>query len=236
MIDREKLKAYCEGFGVLLSPEQLDQFDGYCRLLLEWNKKMNLTAIREPEEVLIKHFVDSLALLRFAELPQGAKLIDVGTGAGFPGLPLKIARPDLRLVLLDSLKKRLTFLQAVCDALGLDADIIHSRAEDGGKLSGLRQNFDAAVSRAVAPLNLLAEYCLPFVRVGGIFLAAKGPQVKEELSQAEKAFHLLGGRAEKTAEYFLPDGSGRTLVTVKKERATPALYPRHGSKIAKKPL
>ena len=225
MIDREKLKAYCEGFGVLLSPEQLDQFDGYCRLLLEWNKKMNLTAIREPEEVL-----------RFAELPQGAKLIDVGTGAGFPGLPLKIARPDLRLALLDSLKKRLTFLQAVCDALGLDADIIHSRAEDGGKLSGLRQNFDAAVSRAVAPLNLLAEYCLPFVRVGGIFLAAKGPQVKEELSQAEKAFHLLGGRAEKTAEYFLPDGSGRTLVTVKKERATPALYPRHGSKIAKKPL
>ena len=137
---------------------------------------------------------------------------------------------------MDSLKKRLTFLQAVCDALGLDADIIHSRAEDGGKLSGLRQNFDAAVSRAVAPLNLLAEYCLPFVRVGGIFLAAKGPQVKEELSQAEKAFQLLGGRAEKTAEYFLPDGSGRTLVTVKKERATPALYPRHGSKIAKKPL
>ena len=145
------------------------------------------------------------------ELPQGAKLIDVGTGAGFPGLPLKIARPDLRLALLDSLKKRLTFLQAVCGTLGLDADIIHSRAEDGGKLSGLRQNFDAAVSRAVAPLNLLAEYCLPFVRVGGIFLAAKGP-------------------------YFLPDGSGRTLVTVKKERATPALYPRHGSKIAKKPL
>ena len=170
------------------------------------------------------------------ELPQGAKLIDVGTGAGFPGLPLKIARPDLRLALLDRLKKRLTFLQAVCGTLGLDADIIHSRAEDGGKLSGLRQNFDAAVSRAVAPLNLLAEYCLPFVRVGGIFLAAKGPQVKEELSQAEKAFQLLGGRAEKTAEYFLPDGSGRTLVTVKKERATPALYPRHGSKIAKKPL
>ena len=170
------------------------------------------------------------------ELPQGAKLIDVGTGAGFPGLPLKIARPDLRLALLDSLKKRLTFLQAVCGTLGLDADIIHSRAEDGGKLSGLRQNFDAAVSRAVAPLNLLAEYCLPFVRVGGIFLAAKGPQVKEELSQAEKAFQLLGGRAKKTVEYFLPDGSGRTLVTVKKERATPALYPRHGSKIAKKPL
>ena len=167
MIDREKLKAYCEGFGVLLSPEQLDQFDGYCRLLLEWNKKMNLTAIREPEEVLIKHFVDSLALLGFAELPQGAKLIDVGTGAGFPGLPLKIARPDLRLALLDSLKKRLTFLQAVCGTLGLDADIIHSRAEDGGKLSGLRQNFDAAVSRAVAPLNLLAEYCLPFVKMGG---------------------------------------------------------------------
>ena len=177
-----------------------------------------------------------MALLGFAELPQGAKLIDVGTGAGFPGLPLKIARPDLRLALLDSLKKRLTFLQAVCGTLGLDADIIHSRAEDGGKLSGLRQNFDAAVSRAVAPLNLLAEYCLPFVRVGGIFLAAKGPQVKEELSQAEKAFQLLGGRAEKTTEYFLPDGSGRTLVTVKKERATPALYPRHGSKIAKKPL
>ena len=163
---------------------------------------MNLTAIREPEEVLIKHFVDSLALLGFAELPQGAKLIDVGTGAGFPGLPLKIARPDLRLALLDSLKKRLTFLQAVCGTLGLDADIIHSRAEDGGKPSGLRQNFDAAVSRAVAPLNLLAEYCLPFVRVGGIFLAAKGPQVKEELSQAEKAFQLLGGRAKKRWSIF----------------------------------
>lgn len=236
MIDREKLKGYSEGFGIFLGEEQLEQFDSYCRLLLEWNEKMNLTAIREPEQILVKHFVDSLALLKFTELPQGAKLIDVGTGAGFPGLPLKIARPDLELTLLDSLNKRLVFLRAVCGELGVKAKVIHSRAEEGGKLPDLRQKFDAAVSRAVASLNLLAEYCLPFVKVGGVFLAAKGPQVDEELSQARNAVQLLGGGIERVEEYFLPDGSGRTLVAVRKEKATPALYPRHGSKIAKKPL
>ena len=236
MIDREKLTAYSREYGVALAREQIEQFDSYCRLLLEWNEKMNLTAIREPEGVLIKHFIDSLALLKFAALPQGAKVIDVGTGAGFPGIPLKIARPDIQLTLLDSLNKRLVFLQEVSQALGLDAKLIHSRAEEGGKLPGLRQHFDVAVSRAVASRNLLAEYCIPFVKVGGVFLAAKGPDIGEELSQAEKAVCLLGGTVEKVEHYALPDESGRTLVVIRKEKATPAQYPRHGSKIAKKPL
>lgn len=236
MIDREKLKEYSESFGVSLNPDQLVQFDDYCRLLLEWNQKMNLTAIREPSEILVKHFVDSLALLKFAELPQGAKLIDVGTGAGFPGVPLKIARPDFKLTLLDSLNKRLIFLQAVCQTLGLDAKVIHSRAEESGKLPSFRQRYDTAVSRAVAPLNLLAEYCLPFVKVGGVFLAAKGPQLEEELPQGENAIHLLGGRVERVERYALPDGSSRTLAVIRKEKPTPAQYPRYGSKIARKPL
>lgn len=236
MIDLEKLDASCKAFGISMDSHQLTQFDDYCRLLLEWNEKMNLTAIREPEEVLIKHFVDSLALLSFAELPQGAKVIDVGTGAGFPGVPFKIARPDFRLTLLDSLNKRLIFLQAVCQSLELDAELIHSRAEESGKLPAFRQRYDAAVSRAVAPLNLLAEFCLPFVKVGGVFLAAKGPQGEEELSKAANGIRLLGGQVEKVERYMLPDGSSRILAVIRKERATPAQYPRHGSKIAKKPL
>lgn len=236
MIDREKLAAYSGEYGVALTREQEERFDSYCRLLLEWNEKMNLTAIREPEGVLIKHFIDSLALLKYAELPQGAVVIDVGTGAGFPGIPLKIARPDLKLTLLDSLNKRLVFLQEVSQALGIEAKLIHSRAEEGGKLPGLRQRFDVAVSRAVASLNLLAEYCLPFVKTGGVFLAAKGPEIEEELSQGEKAIRLLGGNVEKVERYALPDESRRTLVVIRKERPTPAQYPRHGSKIAKKPL
>lgn len=236
MIDREKLAAYSREYGVLLTQEQGEQFDNYCRLLLEWNEKMNLTAIREPEGVLIKHFIDSLALLKYADFPQGARVIDVGTGAGFPGIPLKIARPDIKLTLLDSLNKRLVFLREVSQVLGLEAELIHSRAEEGGKLPALRQRFDAAVSRAVASLHLLAEYCLPFVKVGGVFLAAKGPDIQEELSQAANAIRLLGGKVEKAECYALPDESRRTLVVVRKEKPTPVQYPRHGSKIAKKPL
>ena len=236
MIDREKLAAYSGEYGVALTQEQEEQFDSYCRLLLEWNEKMNLTAIREPEGVLIKHFIDSLALLKYAEIPQGAGVVDVGTGAGFPGIPLKIARPDLKLTLLDSLNTRLVFLREVSQVLGLEAKLIHSRAEEGGKLPSLRQRFDVSASRAVAALNLLAEYCLPFVKVGGVFLAAKGPEIENELSQGEKAIRLLGGNVEKVARYGLPDESRRTLVVIRKERPTPAQYPRHGSKIAKKPL
>lgn len=236
MIEKSRLAEHARELGLSLSEEQLWQFDRYCELLLEWNQKINLTAIRDPEGVLIKHFVDSLALLKYAPLPQGAKLIDVGTGAGFPGVPLKLARPDLSLTLLDSLNKRLLFLQELSQQLSFEAEITHSRAEEAGRLPTLRERFDTAVSRAVASLNLLAEYCLPFVKVGGVFLAAKGPEVEEELAQGERAVKLLGGRIEKIERYQLPEGSGRTLVVIRKEKPTSGEYPRHGSKISKKPL
>lgn len=225
-----------KSYGIDLGEEALGRFQAYCDQLLEWNEKMNLTAIKEPQEVAVKHFVDSLSLLAHCPLEQGAKVIDIGTGAGFPGLPLKIARPDFRLTLLDSLNKRLTFLQGLLDQLGLSAELIHARAEEGGKKPELREQFDLGTSRAVASLRLLAEYCLPYVKVGGVFAAMKGPDVAEELAEAKEAIRLLGGEVESVEEFLLPDGSGRSIVKIRKQRKTPPAYPRHGSKIAKKPL
>lgn len=223
-------------FGVSLEEEALDRFQAYCDLLLEWNEKMNLTAIRKPEEVAVKHFVDSLSLLSVLELPRKANVIDIGTGAGFPGVPLKIARTDLSLTLLDSLNKRLVFLGELAGRLGLTAELLHMRAEEGGRQPQLREQFDAAVSRAVASLNLLAEYCLPYVKVGGVFASMKGPDVQEELEQAKQAISLLGGKIREVKTFALPDGSRRSVILIDKVVPTPEKYPRHGSKIAKRPL
>lgn len=184
----------------------------------------------------MKHFVDSVALLSIFTPDKGAKVIDIGTGAGFPGVPLKIARPDVEITLLDSLNKRLVFLEELLNGLDLSAQLVHARAEEGGRNPALREGFDWAVSRAVANLRLLAEYCLPYVRVGGIFTAMKGPEVEQELLEAQGAIEVLGGTVERVERFSLPDGSGRTVVVVRKERPTPTAYPRHGSKIAKKPL
>ena len=205
------------------------------RLLLEKNQVMNLTAITDPDQVAALHFLDSLAVWQAGEL-EGASLIDVGTGAGFPGLPLRIAHPDLRVTLLDSLGKRVTFLEEVCAALGLsDVACVHGRAEEFA--SARRERFDAAVSRAVADLRILSELCLPLVRVGGRFIAMKSTDCEGELTAAGGAVRTLGGRVERLLDYDIPGAGVRhRLVIIRKERPTPAKYPRRFAQIKKQPL
>ncbi|MBQ7504540.1 MAG: 16S rRNA (guanine(527)-N(7))-methyltransferase RsmG [Ruminococcus sp.] len=232
---KDLLKRKCDEIGVELTDFQCAQFERYYELLIDWNKKINLTRITEPDEVVIKHFVDSLTLLKYCEIPQNAKVIDVGTGAGFPGIPLKIARPDIELTLLDSLNKRLTFLKEVCGNIEISAELVHLRAEEGSRKPEYRDFFDVVVSRAVARLNTLSEYCLPYVKVGGSFIAMKGPELSAELNEAKSAIKTLGGKVESVEEFELC-GSGRTIVTIIKEKQTPKAYPRHSSKIKAKPL
>ena len=224
-------------FGVELSGEINDRLNRYGNLLLEKNAVMNLTAITQPREVLYKHFYDCVLFLKAVDVPACATLIDVGTGAGFPGLVLKIVRPDLKITLLDSLQKRLTFLEEVVDELGLDGvTTLHARAEDAGKDPQYREQYDFSCARAVATLDKLSEYCLPFVKVGGCFVAMKGASVKEEASKAERAFRLLGG-GEPTISYETLTGEEkRAFVTVKKISQTPTKYPRKPSETAKQPL
>lgn len=230
MINKNLLKQHCS----YLTDEQLEQFDTYARLLVEWNEKMNLTAITEPDEIVIKHFVDSLAFLEYADLPQGAKVIDVGTGAGFPSVPLLIARPDIQLTLMDALNKRLNFLDAVLTETGLDAELVHSRAEELGKDKNYREQYDIATARAVAPMNVLSEYCLPFVKLGGEFVALKGSN--DDVSPAENAIKTLGGEIKATVSYKLPNGDDRSIAVVKKISQTSTKYPRNNKKISTKPL
>lgn len=223
-------------FGMELDEIAVDRFCRYNDLLIEWNEKMNLTALTEPRDVAVKHFVDSLTLLQYADVPQGASMIDVGTGAGFPGLALKIARPDIRLTLLDSLQKRLVFLDEVCAQLALDGvDTVHSRAEDGARTE-LREQYDVAVARAVAPLNVLCEYCLPYVKVGGRFLAMKGKTAAEELQDADNAITELGGRVGEKRFFTLGDAGERGIITIEKIAFTPDKYPRKSKVIKNKPL
>lgn len=225
-----------EAYGISVLPEQAEQFQRYLELLTEWNEKMNLTAITEPMEVAAKHFLDSLLLLNYLEFPAGSRLIDVGTGAGFPGVPLKIMRPGLDLTLLDGLNKRLVFLQALLSGLELSAETVHARAEEAGRQPKYRQKFDFATARAVAPLNLLCEYCLPFLKMGGIFAAMKGPQPREEIAAAKNAVSLLGCELEAAHEFALPGGDSRSLILIRRTKPLSEIYPRHGSKIAKQPL
>jgi len=226
-----------EKAGFSLSEKQIEQFKNYASLLVEWNEKMNLTAITEPFEVATKHFVDSLFGLKF--LNGRKSIIDVGTGAGFPGLPLKIAKPELELTLLDSLNKRLTFLTEVKNQLDLNGvKCIHSRAEDGAVVgSDLRESFDVAVSRAVANLSCLCEYCLPYVKRGGVFLAYKGPDVEDELAEAQNAIEILGGEVTGVYNYTIPETDiTHSIIVITKVKNTPEKYPRLQGKIQKKPL
>ncbi len=235
MIDQNLLKEQAAAFGLALSDQMLRQLDTYARLLADWNQRVNLTAITQPQEVAVKHFLDSLLLAAVTPLPQGGSLVDVGTGAGFPGVPVKIFRPDIRLTLLDSLNKRLVFLETLCTQLGLDARRVHTRAEEAGR-GALRESFDVATARAVAPLAQLCEYCLPLVRVGGRFVALKGPEIQQEVQQAERAITLLGGKLLDVRHLELPDGSGRSFVVIEKISQTLAKYPRQSAKITKAPL
>lgn len=222
---------------ILLTDEQVEKLSTYYKLLIEWNEKMNLTALTEPEDVALKHFCDSILLLKYADIPEHSSLIDVGTGAGFPSVPIKIVRPDIKLCLLDSLNKRLVFLQEVVDTLGLaDVEIVHSRAEDGAKTNELREKFDFATSRAVAQLNTLSEYCIPYVKVGGAFLAMKGKYSEEEIENAKSAIKTLGGKISKVDTYNLVDTSERTIIKIKKLSPTDKRYPRTSAKIKSKSL
>lgn len=233
--------------GLCLSEKQLEQFFRYYELLVEWNQVMNLTAITEEREVVRKHFVDSLSLVKAAEglsaqcgQSEGASLrvIDVGTGAGFPGIPLKIAFPQLQVTLLDSLNKRVKFLNTVCGELGLlGIQAVHGRAEDFGRMADYREQFDLCVSRAVANMASLSEYCLPFVKTGGRFIPYKSGEIDEELAGAERAVSLLGGERRGVVRFVLPGGEEtRSLVVIEKKRPVPKKYPRKAGLPAKEPI
>ncbi len=238
--DINKFKQMVGDLGLSLSDEQYDRFIQYYELLIKWNEVMNLTAITDYDEVVTKHFVDSLSIVKGMDPAgfAGKTLIDVGTGAGFPGIPLKIAFPELKVTLLDSLNKRINFLNAVIDELGLKGiETKHGRAEDYAKKGLLRESFDLCVSRAVANLSTLSEYCLPYVKVGGSFIAYKSEKTSEEVSAAKNALDKLGGKLIKCEEFSLPGTDlYRTMVVISKEKATPGKYPRKAGTPSKEPL
>lgn len=229
--DAEKM---FKDFGLSLDEEMYRNFDVYAELLVSWNEKINLTAITDPLGITEKHFLDSLAVFRDDIIPQNSTVIDVGTGAGFPGIPMKIYRNDLKVTLLDSLNKRINFLSEVSDKLSLDMNCIHSRAEDGAKKADLREQFDIATARAVAALPILCEYCLPYVKIGGKFVALKGPN--EDAKDSFTAYRTLGAEISDVKEYELPCGDKRQIIVYNKIKETPKKYPRNPSQIDKKPL
>lgn len=232
----EKILTETEKFGITLTEKQITNLNTYANLLVSWNEKMNLTAITEPEEVVWKHFYDCMLFFKYVNVPRNAKIIDVGTGAGFPGMVLKIVREDIELTLLDGLNKRLVFLKEVLDSLGLSANVVHLRAEEGGKKVELREQYDFAVARAVANMNLLSEYCLPYVKKGGSFVALKGPTGNEEANNAKKAISILGGEISEVIDFSYEKLGGRSIVKVEKKTDTPPKYPRPSAKISKQPL
>lgn len=234
MIDKTRLSQKCSTWNIELPGALLDALDRYAEILVEYNQKVNLTAITTPEGIEDRHFVDSLL---FAAQPEVAgRLVDVGTGAGFPGIVAKLYKPGLALTLMEPTGKRIEFLKYACAELGLtDVEFAKERAEEAARKQW-REQFDVAAARAVAGLPALCEYCLPLVRVGGSFIAMKGPDIDAELNASKKALHMLGGRAEKTLPFTLPDGSERRLFFAKKISQTPTVYPRNGGKIAKTPL
>lgn len=239
-MDRKILEAVLQQYGLTellgLDETKLIQMKQFADLMLDMNTKMNLTGIIDSEGVADKHFADSLLLLKYCPIPQGAKVIDVGTGAGFPALPCMIARPDLKFTLLDGLQKRITFLQNVCDTMGLSAQAVHGRAEELARKLEYREQYDVATARAVAHLRELSEYCLPYVKVGGVFAALKGRDMKQELEESRSAIAKLGGKVRDVIDYQLVDGSERTLIVVEKIAATAAKYPRASGKIKKEKL
>lgn len=235
----DKLKDYAATFGIELTDHQLEQFNTYFEMLIEKNKVMNLTTITDKDEVILKHFVDSLYLSKYFDFKKpGLKVIDVGTGAGFPGIPLKIVFPDIEMTLFDSLNKRVVFLNEVIEELGLKGIVaIHGRAEEGGRKKELRERFDLVLSRAVANMSVLCEYSLPFVNVGGYCIPYKSSNIEDEVQESKKAIHLLGGKYEKTEIVTLPDSEiGRSFVFIKKVRRTSKTYPRKPGTASREPL
>ena len=234
MIDKNRLCSLAKENGIILDDTALDRFDTYAELLVEWNGKMNLTAITEPEEIEVKHFLDCLMLPKYFNLDYIQTVIDVGAGAGFPSVPLLIYKPDLCLTMMDAINKRLTFLDTAVHALGLEAQLIHERAEAAGQDENYREMFDLATARAVAPMNVLAEYCLPFVKVGGYFVALKGSN--DDTEEAKNAIATLGGEVVDNISYKLNGTEPRSIVVIKKISQTLTQFPRKSKKISTKPL
>ena len=232
----KKINDYLVEIQIELTDKQLTQFYNYMNLLIEWNRKINLTTIIEPEEIILKHFVDSIIISKYIE--NDLKVIDVGTGAGFPGIPLKIIRGDLDIVLLDSLNKRINFLNEVIKVLQLkNVYSIHARVEEFAKNKKYRESFDIVTSRAVANMSTLSEYMLPLTKVGGKMLAMKGPDFKDEITNSKKALNILGGEIEKIDEYLLPKTDiRRSVILIRKIKSTPQKFPRKPGTPAKEPL
>ena len=236
--DFKKFEAVLKKWNLVFTEEQKDQFSIYYEMLIEKNKVMNLTSVTEFNEVVEKHFLDSISLWTIEDLSQRKKVLDLGTGAGFPGIPLKIMFSELEITLADSLNKRILFLQEVIDALKLqNISAIHGRAEEMAKQENFRESYDLCVSRAVANLSTLSEYCLPFVRIGGKFISYKSGEIEEEQKNAKNAVFLLGGKIEKIHKFEL-DGTElkRSFVVIDKVKKTPKLYPRKAGTPAKNPL
>mgnify|MGYP000119981190 FL=1 len=228
--------SYAEKINIKFTEEQLNQFYKYMNLLLEWNEKINLTAITDPNEVILKHFIDSLTINKY--IKENSTLADVGTGAGFPGIPLKILRPDLKITLVDSLNKRINFLNEVINKLNLvNIETVHSRIEDFGKDKKYRESFDFVTARAVANLAVLSEYLLPIAKVGGQCVCMKGSSVEEELSNGKNAIKVLGGKIKNIDEFVLPDSDmSRNVIIIDKIKNTPNKYPRKAGIPVKEPL
>lgn len=233
---KREFEKYLAKMNISLLKEQYGQFYAYMELLIEWNEKMNLTAITDPKEIILKHFVDSLTIAKYVK--EDKSIIDMGTGAGFPGIPIKIYRKDVKVVLADSLNKRIKFLDEVIDKLKLEnVETIHCRAEGLGKNKQYREKFDYATSRAVANLSTLSEYLMPFVKLNGKCIFMKTIEVEEELEKAKKAIKTLGGKIEKVDKFEIPESDlGRSIIIVKKEKITPSKFPRKPGTPAKEPL
>lgn len=236
MISKELLLQCAAEFECSLNEETLDKFDRYAAELIAYNQKVNLTAITDPDEIVVKHFADSLALLHFVSFQKNDTVADVGTGAGFPGVPLLIAGPSLQVTLFDAVNKKLEFLRYLIRELDLQADIVHIRAEEAGRLPEYREQFDFVTARAVAQLRILSEYCLPLVRVGGSFLSMKGSISDEEKTNGIAAFQKLGAQVYDDVFYHIHNGDERNLIIAKKVSHLSSKYPRNMGQIAKKPL
>lgn len=236
MLNQDLLYNTIKQFDVSLDDEAFSRLDAFAEMLIETNKSFNLTAITEPDEVTVKHFADCLSVFSCVDIPQGSRVIDVGTGAGFPGMVLLLARPDIKMTFLDSLQKRLGFIESVLEKTGVGAELVHMRAEDAGKDEKYRESFDFATARAVADLSVLSEYCLPFVKVDGSFISMKSSEAQEEIKTAEKAICALGGEIKECFDFNLVEKMPRKIVVIKKISQTPTQYPRNSKKIAKSPI
>lgn len=232
-MNKELLFKGLEKLGYIISEEKCEMLEKYSKMLVEWNEKMNLTSITDSDGITIKHFLDSTVPIFTFNIEEGSKIIDVGTGAGFPGMPIKIVREDLKFTFMDSLNKRINFLKEVSGELGLkDAEFIHMRAEEGGKSQKYRQKYDFAVSRAVAPLKILSEYCIPFVKKGGIFAAFKSYDIDDEIKESKSMIGNLGGTVEDIKEVKIPFSDiKRKIILIRKEKDTLSQFPRKPNKI-----